>query len=107
MKNVFVMSFVDDYETVNKFDEFGFVCEIDDEVNGVWCCERDLSYLSEEEVINFIEKTLEDHTSLSSNVISNNSYDIQSEYVLLLDQLGNDNMINMLSMIIYIYLYDL
>ena len=57
MKNVFVMSFVDDLETVNKFDEFGFVCESDDSVNGIWCCERDLSYLSEEEVINFIEKT--------------------------------------------------
>jgi hypothetical protein len=57
MKNVFVMSFVDDLETVNKFDEFGFVCGIDDSVNGIWCCERDLSYLSEEEVINFIEKT--------------------------------------------------
>jgi len=57
MKNVFVMSFVDDLETVNKFDEFGFVCGSDDEVNGIWCCERDLSYLSEEEVINFIEKT--------------------------------------------------
>ena len=58
-------------------------------------------------VIIFIEKTLEDHTSLSSNVISNNSYDIPSEYVLLLDQLGNYNMIHMLRMIVYLYLHDL
>lgn len=57
MNNVYVMSFVDEIETINKFDEFGFVCLIDDEVNGVWCCERDLSNLSKEEVINYIEKT--------------------------------------------------
>ena len=56
MKNVFVMSFVDDVETVNKFDGFGWVCLIDDEVNGIWCCERHLGNLSDENIVKYIAK---------------------------------------------------
>jgi hypothetical protein len=56
MKNVFVMSFVDNLEEVGKFDGFGFVCEIDDEVNGIWCCERHLGNLSDEDIVKYIVK---------------------------------------------------
>ena len=78
--SVVVMSFEEDFGIINKFNNKGFICELDDEVNGTYCCEKDLSNLSSEDVLKFL-------TNLPSELkcfinINGENYDISELNVI-------------------------
>jgi hypothetical protein len=59
--NKTIISFEDDLKNVLKFKSLGFECNIDDEINKIYCCELNLNEYDLLNVLNISEECLDNN----------------------------------------------